>query len=493
MAVKPVSQYLSKSLFIRGHQCHKSLWLEKHRPELKDPVDDALQARFDSGHAVGTLAQQLRPGGVEVPYEGLTHADQLAMTRRLIDEGCGTIYEATFQHDGIFVKVDVLHRGAAGWELLEVKESTSVKEQYLRDAGIQAWVLAGAGLDVAKVAIVHIDTSYVRRGDLEVRKLFTVADVTTETRAMQSALPAEIAAMRAMIAGEMPVVDIGPHCSDPYDCDFRGHCWQHVPEDSVFDLRERGADKFALYRQGIVRQADIPLDLLNARQRHQVEATLSRCDSLDRGAVREFLGSLWYPLCYLDFETVNPAIPMFDGSRPYQQVPFQYSLHVQASAGAEPVHHEFLAQPGVDPRAELTERLLAQIPEGACVVAWNQKFEKRVLGDLAQPLPAHAPRIERMLENFRDPMTLFQSRAVYLWQQKGSYSIKAVLPHLVPGLSYEGLDVADGDMAMTAYYDMCAAEDPEELEHIRAALLEYCGLDTLAMVKIVERLREMAA
>lgn len=491
MGNQGVSGYLSKSLYLRGCQCHKSLWLYKHQPELKDAVDPALQARFDSGHAIGTLAHQLCPGGVEVPYEGLTHAEQLAMTKKLLAEGSTTIYEATFQHDGIFVKVDILHRGAAGWEILEVKESTDVKDVHRSDAAVQLYVLAGAGLEVTKVAIVHIDNTYVRRGDIEVQKLFAVEDITEEARAMQANIPDEVADMRAMIAGEMPAIDIGPQCRDPYDCDFHGHCWQHIPEDSVFDLRERGADKFALYGRGIIRQADVPLDELNEKQRHQVESTLKQVDTLDKGAVREFLGSLWHPLCYLDFETVNPAVPLFDGLRPYQQMPFQYSLRVQASAGAPLVHHEFLAQPGADPRRELTERLLREVPDGACIVAWNQVFEKKRLQELAEQFPDLAPRIWKLVDSFRDPMTLFRDRAVYLWQQKGSYSIKAVLPLLAPDLSYDGMEVAAGDAAMSAYYAMCDAEDPQELARIRKALLDYCGLDTQGMVRIVERLREL--
>jgi len=492
MAQQGVSGHLSKSLYVRGTRCHKALWLHKHRPELRDAVDAALQARFDSGHAVGKLAWQLRPGGVEVPYEGLTHDEQLAMTRKLLEEGRETVYEATFQHDGVFIKVDILHHGAAGWEALEVKESTGVKDYYYDDAAVQLHVLTGAGLDVQKVAIVHVNSKYTRRGDVEARKLFKVVDVTDKVRGMQAEIPARIAAMRAMLAEAMPAIDIGPHCREPYACDFHGHCWQHIPEDSVFALKERGVDQFELYAKGVVLQADIPLELLNRKQRHQVESTLKQCDTLDKKRAREFLDGLWYPLCFLDFESVSPAIPLFDESRPYQQIPFQYSLDVQAGAGAGLVHHEFLAQPGVDPREELTERLLAQIPPGACVVVWNQAFEKRILGDLADHLPKHAERIARVLEDVRDAMALFRARTVYFWQQKGSYSIKVVLPLLVPDLSYEGLDVADGGMAVEAYGALCAATDPQELARIRKALLDYCGLDTLAMARIVEKLRELA-
>ena len=275
-----------------------------------------------------------------------------------------------------------------------MKQSTEVEDHHYYDAALQMYVLAGAGLNVTKVAIVHIDNSYTRRGDLEVQKLFKVVDITANVQEMQPNIASEIADMRAMLSEEMPVIDIGPHCEKPYPCDFKGHCWSHIPEDSVFDLRESaGVNKFELYGKGIVRQADIPLDILNKKQRQQVESTLKQCDSLDKVEVRKFLDSLWYPLCFLDFETVFPAIPLFDGLRPYQQMPFQYSLHIQMSAGAELQQDGFLAQPGVDPREELTSRLLEKIPEGACVIAWNQSFEKGILaepgGALSRARAAH--------------------------------------------------------------------------------------------------------
>jgi hypothetical protein len=289
----------------------------------------------------------------------------------------------------------------------------------------------------------------------------------------------------------MPAIAIGSHCDEPYTCDFHGHCWSQVPEDSIFDLSGRGIDSDELYRRGIVRMVDIPLDTLNTRQRQQVEATLNKSDFLDKAQVREFLDGLWYPLCFLDFETVFPALPIFDNYRPYQHIPFQYSLHLQRSAGAELEHHEYLAQPGVDPREELTACLLEQIPEGACVVAWNQTFEKTRLRELAEHLPQHASRIGRLLEAFRDPITIFRARSVYFWRQRGSNTLKDVLPAILPELTYDGMEVADGNMAMGAYYQMCDTNDPKELARIRRALLEYCGLDSLGMVRIMEKLQEM--
>jgi len=484
--------YLSKSLFIRGRQCHKSLWLQKHRPELKDEISDAQQAIFQSGTDVGILAQELFPGGIEIPYDGLTHQQQIDQTRIEIEKGTETIYEATFLQDGIFVKADILHHGARGWEIYEVKGSTEAKDVHVFDAAIQYRVLTDAGIEVSKVAIVHVNNTYIRYGELNIKQLFSIVDITGQTQELQETITDELAGQREMLAGDMPAIDIGRHCDDPYPCDFKGHCWQHIPDDSVFDLRGRGVDKFALYYQGIVLQENIPLGMLNSSQRLQVESTLNQRDQINTKAVQEFIDGLWYPRCFLDFETFMDAIPPFDGSRPYQQIPFQYSLHIQVSPNADLQHYEYLAEPGKDPRRELLDTLLERIPEGACIIAWNQSFEIGVLRKLAEFFPDSREQVERWIENFRDLMQPFKSKDIYLWQAKGSYSIKPILPLLVPELSYKNLDgVADGGDAMEAWHLMNSLDDPAEVAKIRNALLEYCKLDTFAMVRILERMREM--
>jgi hypothetical protein len=289
--------------------------------------------------------------------------------------------------------------------------------------------------------------------------------------------------------GTEPAIDIGPYCTDPYECDFIPYCWRHIPENSVFDIRGVGVDRFGLYQRGIVRLADVPLDELKSAQRQQVKATLNRQDAIDPQQVKAFLDTLWYPICHLDFETFNTPIPKFDGTRPYQQVPFQFSIHAQESPGAELQHFEYLAPPQGDPRRELIEKLLEIIPADACVLAYNQAFEKGILRELAALFPDLADAIETRLTNVRDLMVPFRRRDVYRWQMRGSYSIKEVLPAMVPELSYEGLAIANGMAAMQAYQEMCALEDPVALAELRAALLEYCRLDTLAMVRILEKLR----
>lgn len=483
---------LSKSLILKGLQCHKALWLARHPPAFELPAKPELQARLELGTAVGILAQQLFPGGTEVPFEGLSFADQLARTGELLEQGAEVVYEASFRFDGIFVKVDILVRDGGSWQIHEVKMGTAVKEVNLDDVAIQHYVLAGCGLDVSRSCLVHIDNGYVRDGAIEVGRLFTSEEVTGEALARQAALPELIAGMRRTLGGAgEPEIDIGPWCTDPYECDFIPYCWRHIPEDSVFSLRGRGVDKFALYYQGIVRLADVPLDALSAAQRFQLEATLGRKDATDGEAIRAFLGTLWYPLCHLDFETFDTPIPPFDGTRPYQKIPFQYSLHIERQPGAEPEHFAYLAPPNVDPRRGLAEKLIAEIPEEACVLTYNQAFEKSVLRDLAAIFPDLSDDLQKRIDNIRDLMAPFKKRHLYRWPMRGSYSIKEVLPALVPDLSYKGLSVADGGMAMLAYHEMCAAEDPERVAEIRRDLLEYCELDTWAMVRILGALRKI--
>lgn len=479
---------LSKSLILKGMQCPKALYLQKNPPAFELPPQPDLEAKFRAGHEVGILAQQLFPGGTEAPFEGLSVPEQIEQTRQLIDSGAQVIYEASFEYDGIFVKVDILVKDGDAWQIHEVKMSTSVKEVNLNDVAIQFYVLGQAGLLVSGAYLVHINNQYVRQGEIDVQQLFTGQDVLEEAVARQAGLPELIAELRTDLLGGEPQIDIGPHCSDPYDCDFIPYCWQYIPENSIFDLRGNGVKKWSLYEQGFIRFDQIPLEMLNKNQRHQVEATLSQQDSIDPDAVAAFLDTLWYPLYHLDFETFNTAIPKYDGTRPYQQVPFQYSLQVQQEAGAEPEHYEFLARPDVDPRRQLVEELLDLIPEDGCVLTYNQTFEKGVLRDLADLFPDLAGEIGKRLENVRDLMVPFRRRDVYRWQMRGSYSIKEVLPAMVPDLSYAGMVVADGMAAMQAYHDMCAMEPGEELEQLRRAMLEYCRLDTFAMVSILGEL-----
>jgi len=484
---------LSKTLYTRGLQCHKSLYLHKYRPELRSEPTAALEALWKSGHEVGDYARHLFPGGVIVPFDGLTGEEQLAKTREEIERGTKVIYEATFAYDGVFVKADILVRSRGYWNLYEVKSTTSVKERHLDDVAVQYYVLAGCGIPLHKAFLVHLDNRYVRRGEIVPEELFVLQDITGEAREKQASIPETLAGMRKMLRGKMPDIDIGPHCFEPYECDFKDHCWKHVPEPSIFAIRGKGIDKWELYRKGIVNLADVPLNALNAAQRMQVEYFLGRKEHADSGKVREFLGRLRYPLCFLDFETFGSGIPLYDETRPYQQIPFQYSMHRIDAAGEKARHFEFLVGPGEDPRKGIAERLVNEIPEGACVLAYNMAFEKRVLKEMGELLPKARKRLSAIADDLVDLMEPFRRRDIYHWGMNGSYSLKAVLPTLVPEMTYEGMEISDGGMASEAYFTMREISDPAELAKLRKALLDYCRQDTLGLVRLLEKLRSMEA
>ncbi|PLY00139.1 MAG: DUF2779 domain-containing protein [Desulfuromonas sp.] len=491
---KSTSSGLSKSLILKGLQCPRALWLTRNPPEFDFPPQPERDAKFRAGTEVGQLAQQLFPGGIEVPYEGLTVPAQLARTRELIDQGAPVIYEASFSFSAIFVKVDILVRDGDSWQIHEVKMGTSVKDVNLDYVAVQHYVLTGCGLSISRSFLVHIDNSYLRQGEIDVQQLFHSEEISAKVAARQQGMPEIVNHLRETLReNNEPRNSIGPWCNDPYECDFIPWCWRHIPEQSIFDLSGRGIDKFALYRRGILHYDEIPLDELNTKQRQQVEALLNHEDSVNLSGLEDFLAELWYPLCHLDFETFSAPIPPFDDTRPYQQIPFQFSIHRQSVAGGCAEHFEFLAAPHVDPRRELAEQLLAAIPADACVLTYNQAFEKRVLTDLAELFPDLAAELTRRIENIRDLMVPFRRRDVYRWQMNGSYSIKKVLPALVPDLSYAGMTVADGNAAMAAYHEMCSLEVGEVLEKLRTDLLAYCRMDTLAMVRILEELQRLAA
>jgi hypothetical protein len=487
--------YLSKSLYITGLQCHKALWLHKYKPELKDEVSSEQESMFDFSIEVGRHGQERFPGGILVPYGDLSHSQQLAMTQDAMAQGASTIYEGAFSYDDVFIKADILHLGSDGWELYEVKSSASPKEQYPDDIAIQHYVISGTGLNLAKACLVHLNRDYVRQGPIDVRQLFTIVDLTDKIREMQPDVSAKLSAMRTMLQNTIPDMDIGPNCDDPHTCAFRGHCWAHIPENSVFDFRGPGRpNAFEQYRQGAVKMEDVLAGALGWRQKLQMDGLLYQKNYIDKNAVKAFLDSLWFPLGFMDFETTYMVpIPLFDGMRSYEQLPFQFSLHVIEKAGAQPIHYAYLAKDLKNPCEEFLSNLLAAIPPGACILTWNKTFEVQRLHGLAAKFPEKSAGISTVVEHIRDLMIPFRDKSIYHWKFNGSYSIKNVLPALVDGYSYENLPISSGDMASAAWVRMIQASDSCEKERIYKELLEYCHLDTLAMVLILERMHSMLA
>ncbi|MGH2308137.1 DUF2779 domain-containing protein (plasmid) [Arcobacter cryaerophilus gv. pseudocryaerophilus] len=486
---------LSKSLYTRGLQCQKSLWLKKHNKNVLAKPDSKAEAIFQNGNTIGDLACKLFPNGIEIPYDNTTFEDKINLTKQYINEGYENIYEATFKFDDILIMVDILNIKDNSITINEVKSSTQVKDVYLHDASIQYYVLNGLGYDVKKVNIIHINNEYIRGKELDINQLFSIVDVTYEVKELQANIKNNLEIFRKTLTkDEEPNIDIGTHCNDPYECDAKNYCWNHIPQYSVFDIsRLKSQKKFELYKNGIIEFKQITdINSFSISQQIQIKSEINNVEIINKEAIKDFIDTLTYPIYHLDFETFQQAIPEFEGLSPYQQIPFQYSLHIEHKDGTLE-HKEYLALDGIDPREQIAKRLVEDIPSNVTVLAYNMGFEKGVIRKLASSFANLSDKLMAIHDNCKDLMTPFQNKDYYHPNMKGSYSIKYVLPALVPEFenAYKELDlIHNGGEAMEAFANFSNITDEKLKQRYRDSLLEYCKLDTLAMVKILEKLRE---
>jgi len=488
---------ISKSQFMSGVQCLKRLYLQVHQPELAAEPDASGSAIMEQGQEVGRLAHHLFPGGVKVDgSDGLGEA--IRTTQELIaNPEVPAIFEATFSNDDLLVRVDILHRRKDNrWRLIEVKSTTDLKEHHLDDVAIQHRVVSRSGLDLASSCLAHINRNYVfDGGSIDVRRFFKIRNLTGRVERLLPKLTFLLRSeFRILAFPQPPPIPVGSHCTDPITCEFFDFCNPPRPDDHVgYIPRIHASAVEELAEMGVESIRDIPDDFpLNERQRRA-------CSSVQTGEpwfsedLGKELGALKYPLYFMDFETINPAIPRFSGMRPYDQILFQWSVHVQREPGAEPEHFEFLAADRADPRSGFMTSLCAALGESGSIVVYNQQFESQRFSELAAWLPEFAGRIKKIQRRLWDLLPIVRNH-VYHPAFAGSYSLKAVLPALIPQMSYAGMQVADGQRAGLAWELLVRGTlDRDEHEKTRKALLEYCGQDTLAMVRLVDKLRFVSA
>ena len=485
---------LSKSSFIKGLQCDKQLYLYKYHYDWMDEVSDGQQLIFNRGHEVGKLAQQLFPGGTVAADDPQKSALAVSKTAELIADGAEVIYEAAFLFDEVLVIADILVKDGAKWKIFEVKSSTKVSDTYLSDAAIQYYVISNC-IKITDISIVYINNDYVRKGDINVKKLFTVKSVLNEALNQQSHIKKELIHLKRVLSEkEIPTVKIGPHCTDPYACSFMGNCWKDVPDYSVFNIGGlRGEKKFDLYERGHLKLEDVPEDYpLSSSQRMQVDYHKESKTIINNVEIKKFLDTIKYPIWFMDFETFMPVIPMFDGVRPYQQIPFQYSVHFQKSKKSKVVHFEFLAEASGDPRLSFVENLIEHTKGEGVILVYNQAFEITRLKELAWDFHMYEEDLNKIKNRITDLMEPFRKKHYYTPDMHGSYSIKSVLPALVPSLSYKEMEIADGGAASSAFENLYFEKDPARIKAVRENLLKYCGLDTLAMVEVFKCLSSIA-
>jgi hypothetical protein len=457
-----------------------------------DELSHMQKAIFKRGTNVGELAQKLYPGGI-IAAEGdpPNYENAIRKTKELIDNGTKVIYEAAFLFNEVLSIADIVVIEKGGAKIFEVKSSTSVSETYLNDASLQYYVISGLGMRVKDFSIIYINNQYVRKGNLNIQELFTTESVLKFIMPLQKSVKENINRFKkVLLRKEMPNIDIGEHCYNPYTCGFFNYCRKHIPDNSIFDFSGMHlAKKYELYREGIISLKDVPKDYqLNKNNQIQLEVYKTNKPVIDKKAIKAFVSDLKYPLYFMDFETFQPAVPLFINSKPYQQIPFQYSVFLKKDKKSKTEHFEFLGEPGEDPRERFIENLLNVTKGKGDVLTYNRSFEVTRLNEIARDFPEYADEIEKFILRIKDLMIPFQKKYYYAPEMKGSYSIKAVLPALVSELSYDNLEINDGGLASIAYESLQSETDLMVIAEIKQQLLEYCKLDTFGMVRILEEL-----
>ena len=489
------SHLLSKSSYIKGLQCEKHLYLYKYHYNEMDELSEMQKTIFKRGTNVGELAQQLFPGGkIAASGDPPDYEKALKRTAELVENEANVIYEAAFMFNEVLSIADIAVREKNQWKIYEVKSSTSISETYLNDAALQYYVISNLGIKVKDFSIICINNQYVRKGELNLRELFISESVLELITPMQNSVKENVKRFKkVLMKRQIPDIDIGEHCYNPYTCGFFNYCRKHIPEHSIFDFSGMHlSKKYELYREGIIRFEDIPEGLpLNKNNRLQLDVYNSGETLIDKKAIKNFLSDLNYPLYFMDFETFQPAVPLFDNSRPYQQIPFQYSAFIKKNKNSEAEHSEFLAEPGEDPRVKFIENLLEATGKKGSVIVYNKTFEITRLREIARDFPDYADAVEKLILRIEDLMVPFQKKYYYAPGMMGSYSIKAVLPALVPALSYDNLEINEGGLASIAYESLITETDLMRIAEVKQQLLEYCKLDTFGMVKILESLESI--
>lgn len=494
---------ISKSRYTLYRQCTKALWLKTYKPELV-VVNESVRQRFESGTVVGDLAKGLFGDFVDVTTEDangrLNLRKMIEDTQKCIDDEVDVICEASFEYDGGYCAVDILKKEGDGYAIYEVKSSTSSdKEVYAQDVAYQKYILTHCGINITGTYLVSIDSHYILEGELDIHQLFQIQDISDAVAAEYPMVEDKVNEARIMLQDkeQEPDENLDVHCNRPYGCAFWQHCSKHLPKPSVFDLYRMNFDKkIELYHQGTFSYEQLQHVELSEKQCRQVECNLSDSVYINKVEIKSFLNTLSYPLYFLDFETMQPVVPEFQGTHPYQQIPFQYSLHYIEANGGELKHTEFLGVSGEDPRRALAEKLCEDIPMNTCVTAYNKAFECTRLKELAESYPDLSKHLLNIRDHIIDLLVPFQSGWYYVPTMGGSFSIKSVLPALFPDdpeLDYHNLQgsVHNGGEAMSIFPKIKEMSEDEQRK-ARESLLKYCELDTYAMVKVWQKLTEVS-
>lgn len=492
-----MSKVISKSRFVSGIQCSKKFYFDIFRKDLKPIISEQQELLFSTGHEIGELAQKVFPNGKDAsPENYYDFSKSIQETKDFINLGINTIYEAAFSYNDVLAALDILHHTQNERWAIEVKSSSGVKEYHINDASLQYWVMNKSGFKPDKFFLMHINTAYTKQGNIIPNDFFTLADITEKVIEKQLWVEENLVNLkRILIEEKEPIVEIGKYCNSPFICDYKHNCWKHIPEKSVFTLYSTRGLEWDLYERGIYKIVDIPESIsLNHRQSLQVNGQKEPSIYIDKSNINNFLKEWEFPLHFFDFETIFPAIPVLNGTRPFQQVPFQYSLHILEEICKDYSHKEFLATPkdfdgvSIDPRKKLIDQMRIDFGSSGSIVAYNAKFEISRLKELAISFPEDEIFINNIISRFVDLLIPFRNAWYYHPDMGGSASIKAVLPAIAPGFSYSDLEISNGGDASNIFLSMINNKFIGDKISARESLKKYCERDTLGMIIIWEEL-----
>jgi len=480
---------ISKSSYMAGLQCLKLLWNRIHEPDLL-VEDDALQRVFLTGQEVGLFARKLFPDGIAIDTT-LSMSDRIKATRDALTQR-KPIYEAAISSGSLYAQLDILVPVRGGWDIVEVKSAARIHKHYYQDVAFQKYVCDKSGLPVRHCRLATINGDYVKHGPIRVNKLFNITLISEEVAEVIRDVPGSVSGMIKALGTKCPQIDVGSHCGSPNPCPLQSLCWAFLPKHNVFELHRIGAKAYEFMEQGILRIRDIPAETAMSRyQSIQVKCVKTGKPYVIPEVIAEFMDELTHPVRFLDFESFNTPIPIYDGTKPYQQIPFQYSLHILRRLNAKPVHHEFLAEGRDDPRPALLTSLKQHIGNAGTILAFNIAFEKGVLDQMAHAFPRHRPWINQMLPRIKDLIVPFRKAAYHHPDQHGSNSLKQIMPALTDQ-SYDDMEISDGANASDEFMRVTFGDVSDAERHrVRSQLLRYCGQDTGGMINILGRLRRM--
>jgi len=466
--------------------------------KLEEKISKASKETLENGSKVGKLAK-----GIFGVFEDIEYNEDLNImiekTKQAMQKKPNIITEASFNYENNFCSVDILKNDTDGVEIYEVKSSTEIHDIYIDDVAYQYYVLTNLGIKVKKANVVYINNQYIKHGEIELEKLFKIEEITETVKSMQEEIKETIKSINKFIEehGENnePQKSLGMECMEPYPCEYWEYCTKHLPKPNIFDIPGMRKDKkFEKYKEGLISFKDLQNQDLNEKYLEQIDFELNnREPKIEIEPIKELINSLKYPLYFIDFETFQLAIPEYEGTSPYQQLPFQYSLHIIREEGAELEHREFLAE--IDDNdfiKHFAESMIKDIPDNGSILIYNNSFEPARLNEIAKMYPDLEAELTRLKNNMVDLLPPFRKRNYYVKEMQGSYSIKYVLPALYPNdpeLDYHNLQIVHNGIEASETYLSLRGKTKEEQQILREALLTYCKLDTYAMVKVWEKLK----